>query len=223
MASQVVETGTEVDLPLRTLQAAEGIRGMIVGRKLAPGRQLRQEELARELGMSKSPVREALKVLQGEGLLRYSPNQGYFVPVLDAGEMKQIYTMRESMEAIVNRAIPPVSKSYLSDLRKLNNSMKKAVPALDFGRLNRDFHFAIFAASKLDLIIRELDRLWSMSDAYRAIYLNMTYNASTERITSEHDLMIDAISRRDLEALAQLSDAHRHVGENFVLSLLSAS
>src|ERR1700721_4012671 len=86
------ESGTE---PLQlTLEAAPQIRGLIIDRVVLPGEKIRQVELADRIGVSRSPLREALRTLESEGVVAYEINRGYVVAKLDDDDLGQIHRMR---------------------------------------------------------------------------------------------------------------------------------
>src|SRR6201988_2017021 len=87
MADVAVAAGT----PQLTLEAADQIRDLIVRRVLLPGEKIRQVELANRVGVSRSPLREALRTLESEGIVSYEINRGYVVSRLDRHDLEQIY------------------------------------------------------------------------------------------------------------------------------------
>src|SRR4030088_3543279 len=96
-------TGSE---PLQlTLQAAAQIRGLIIDRVLLPGEKVRQVELAERIGVSRSPLRESLRILESEGLLSYEMNRGYVVARLERGDVAELYQMRSLLEHELMRSI----------------------------------------------------------------------------------------------------------------------
>jgi DNA-binding GntR family transcriptional regulator len=198
-------------------RATDELRSMILQRRLAPGQQLRQDLLAWELGLSRSPLREALRILESEGLVRYSPNQGYFVTRLDADDLRQVYLMRGLLERALGAALPEMP---VEPLEELNAEVRNAGSVPDLLAANRRFHFAIFAASGLDVVVQQLDRLWNLSEPYQAAYVAQP--GVRERIVEEHAEMIDAIRSGDLERLTALTDAHRGASEASVLAVLPA-
>ncbi|MHB8499748.1 MAG: GntR family transcriptional regulator [Candidatus Acidiferrales bacterium] len=120
----------------------EAIREMIYQGRLSPGQQLRQEELAIALGVSRNPVHEALKGLQAERFVGHSLNQGYFVTRFSAAELQQIYLMRQLVETQVLLSLPPFSRSEVQVLVKLNGALGVAAEAPSVSemiRINREF------------------------------------------------------------------------------------
>jgi DNA-binding GntR family transcriptional regulator len=196
-------------------RATEELRSMILQQRLAPGQQLRQDLLAWELGLSRSPLREALRVLEAEGLVRYSPNQGYFVTRLDVDDLRQVYLMRGLLERALVGALTEVP---VAALERLNAEVRDAASVPGLLAANRRFHFAIFEASGLDVVVQQLDRLWNLSEPYQAAYVAQP--GVRERIVQEHEEMIEALRTGDLDRLAALSDAHRGASEASVLAVL---
>jgi len=216
LASAIADT--ELDA---TARAVRILRDMVMGRRIGPGQQLRQDGLAEELGVSRSPLREALRTLETEGLLVHVPNQGYFVVRLRSTELQQIYLMRRLLETEILKTLRKPSASEASALRTEHERIKGFVAdgsSLRVLQANRRFHFAIFAFSPLDLVVRQVERLWHMSESYRAAYLWLP--ATQDRIVEEHTAMLSALGRGDLEELISVADAHRAAAEKSVIALL---
>lgn len=188
----------------------EQIRYMLRRRELLPGQALRQEALAEQLGVSRVPVREALKALQAEGVVRHQPNAGYTVTRLSAEELRQAYLMRAALEATVLRELPRPDADLLAELTALNEHIAEAGEQRDVLRtveLNHEFHFVLFRSSGLHLIVDELERIWKMTEAYRSVYV---YDESArKRIVREHRQLISALRRGDADRAVQIMDAHR--------------
>jgi DNA-binding GntR family transcriptional regulator len=203
-----------------TLQAAAQIRGLIIDRILLPGEKVRQVELAERIGVSRSPLREALRTLESDGLVVYEVNRGYVVARLGDRELAQIYRMRELLEEDLLRSVQPPSTAVLEQLAQLNDQMMAAIDARDVPgvlRFNRDFHFAIFNLSPLAQIRREVGRLWQMSDIYSAAWWRRQPQAR-KRISAEHKAIIGALRRFDLDKLVEVSAVHRTGGHERALS-----
>ena len=209
--------------PDLTLRATDELRELIAFGRLSPGEQVRQEDLATRLGVSRSPLREALRTLEQEGLLQHEPRRGYFVARLDPDELSQVYRMRELLERELLRASRSPSAV---DLRRLRSSNVEIDAAMRDGsvirmlRANRDFHFLVFALSPLDLVCREVQRLWRLSEPYQATYL---WNPATrERIVAEHEAIVDALERGARKRSMRLLDLHREAARTELLQLMRA-
>jgi DNA-binding GntR family transcriptional regulator len=211
------------DHSLLTQRAVESVRELILRRRLWPGQQLRQEEIAAVLGMSKSPVREALKTLQADGLIDHAPNRGYFVPHVTVAGLKQIYAMRRLLESEVLASLPAPAPETLAGLRRTNDLIAKLPPRASHYEIlsaNRSFHFELLAVSPLGLIVREVERLWQISDTYRALLGDDFFADEHARIVADHTAMIDALEQNDHKRLIEITDQHRAASEVYLLERL---
>ena len=211
------------DYSLLTQRAAASVRDLILRRRLWPGQQLRQEELAATLGMSKSPVREALKTLHADGLIDHAPNRGYFVPHVTVAGLTQIYAMRKLLESEVLRTLPTPTPDVIVSLRRTNALIAALPPRASQYQIlgaNRSFHFELLRISPLALVVREVERLWQISDTYRALLGDDFFSSAHGRIVSEHDRMIDAAERGDHATLVAIADEHRTASEDYLVQRL---
>lgn len=203
------------------IRAANTLREAILAGELAPGVQLRQAELADKLGLSRVPVREALKVLETEGLLLYRPNSGYYVRRLSAEELSQVYVMLDLLEEVVLANIAAVPPEELDRLAALNAELEVAFSRGDVHdrmELNREFHLSIFRLGQQPVILQEIQRLWTMSDSYRVLHLH-DYGAHAETL-QQHRLMVEAIRTEDTGTLVKLAKMHRQESKTSVLRML---
>ena len=141
-----------------TLQAAAQIRGLIIDHVLLPGEKILQVELAERIGVSRSPLREALRTLESEGVVAYEINRGYVVARLDDDDLAQIYRMRELLEDELLRTVRRPDPAVLSELKDLNDKMMISIDERNVSevlRYNRDFHFRIFDLDGAGPYVRE--------------------------------------------------------------------
>lgn len=207
-----------------TLEAADQIRDLIIRRILLPGEKIRQVELAKRVGVSRSPLREALRTLESEGIVSYEVNRGYVVSRLDRDDLEQIYRMRALLEQELLSTIVRPDARTVRAIAKHNDDMVRAIEAGNVSAMleaNRNFHFAIFALSPLDLFFREVRRLWQLSEGYRATYLWLPETRA--RIVSEHAAMVTVLREFDPGKLVELSAQHRTASEDVVVGLLAGS
>ncbi|MBL7499149.1 GntR family transcriptional regulator [Frankia sp. CNm7] len=205
-----------------TAKATSALRDMVMRRRLMPGQQLRQEQLADRLNLSRSPLREALRILETEGLVRYVVNQGYFVAEFDESELRQIYLMRRLLETELLRTARRPTEEDLAALRAHNQVVEAGGTAGSITQMlvaNRRFHFALLGLSPLRLVRREVERLWHLSEAYRAGYLWLPETRA--RIVAEHAMMIDALAAFDIDRLVHTAEQHRSASEQTVVGLFA--
>jgi DNA-binding GntR family transcriptional regulator len=198
----------------------DAIRMLIRTHQLLPGEPLRQSEMAERLGVSRGPVREALESLRNDGLVRHTLNQGYFVAKISPVELDQIVLMLRVLERAVLEHLEWPDATQLAEIAAINDEMARAADENRLTvvvQLNREFHEAIFALAPLTVVHTEIRRLWDLSDSYRALYFMGPPRLS---IAAEHEAILDALVRRDLERLLVASDEHRRVGHHTVMRML---
>jgi DNA-binding GntR family transcriptional regulator len=187
------------------------LRADIVLGVLAPGAQVVQESLAQRYGVSRVPLREALKILEGEGLVSYHPHRGYFVMELSVDDLIEVYRLRSLLEAeALRNAVPALTDEDLVELRCLLAVVERSSGEADLAALsmaNRAFHFAIFERSGMPRLVRVLQQLWDATDVYRAIYFRSESNRA--RIEGEHRQILAALECRDVEEVVAAHELHR--------------
>jgi DNA-binding GntR family transcriptional regulator len=199
---------------------ATTLLSMIRTGRLAPGQQIRQDALAAELGVSRTPLRQALNTLLAEGLVRHTPNVGYFVVRLSAGELAEVYLVREVLEEQLLRTID-FGKLDMGGIKALAAEIETVMERQDvheITRLNREFHFAIFSASELNIVRRFVTSAWSMSEGYRSIYV--AEPIARERVAQEHLRLVTALERRDLDEVIAVANAHRSAARDIVSAFI---
>jgi DNA-binding GntR family transcriptional regulator len=217
--STVVSTEQATDL---TREAIEALREMIVRRQLAPGAQIRQVELASRLGLSRSPLRQALSALETEGLVTHEQQRGYFVARMSVDHLSQIYRMRELLETELLRTVRVPEAAELARLAARNDEIAAAMADGNVAGMlvaNRAFHFGLFELSPLGAIRQDVERLWNTSEPYRATYLWQP--TTRRRIIREHEQMLAALARGDRTRLVQIADRHRGAACAAVTELLA--
>jgi DNA-binding GntR family transcriptional regulator len=205
-------------------RVADEVRRMIVSGELLPGHPVRQEQVAGQLGVSRLPVREALRQLSADGLVSHVQNVGYTVTRLSQAEFGQIIAMRRLLEPEVIGDLPGPSGDQLAGIIAANDAVARAAESLDLARMrarNQDFHFTIFRLSPRSLIVDEIERLWNLVAPYQAMYL---YSADSRRtVLTEHAAMIDALRAGDNERLATLLEQHRRGAETHLFASAAGS
>jgi DNA-binding GntR family transcriptional regulator len=197
--------------PTTQQHALELLRQSILTRHLRPGERVNQEAVAEQIGVSVAPVREALRVLEQEGQLRYLPRRGYFVTELLVDDLNEIYELRRILEErAARRALPLLDDDARA---RIGTAARDCADAADGGDVaaelaaNRRFHFAIFDAPGQAHTLRLIRLLWDSTETYRAMY----YNSPAERVASidAHDRILAAVATGDADGLVRELDAHR--------------
>lgn len=201
------------------------LRGQLIRGDLQPGDRIRADLVAEELGVSVIPVREALRVLEGEGQVTYRPRRGYAVTVLRIEDLTEIYELRRVLEGqAVRRALPDVDDAAIARMTHSANECSEAAAAGHISReldANRQLHFALFEHPSQPHALRLIRLLWDSTEAYRALY----YTLPSERAAADaaHRRILAAVRARDADALVAELDAHRQRALEAVSDILRAA
>lgn len=188
------------------------LRDDIRAGRLAPGDQVVQEALAERYGVSRVPLREALKTLETEGQVVYHPHRGYFIAELSVADLMEVYRLREILEAeAIRAAVPLLGEDDVDTLAEMALDIDEAAERGDLTEVtarNRRFHFALYDAAGMPRLSRLLRQLWEATEAYRSLYFQEPVNRT--RVAKEHAAMVKALRARDAERVVQLHDQHRN-------------
>ena len=211
MVARVTKVLQEREALVRNASAAatELIREAIVDGRIAPGQRLKEEELARELGISRTPVREALLMLQAEGLVEAAPNRGATVRAHDAQDLDDLYQLRALLEGhAARRAATRLSDDQLSELR----ASCERFDALGRGDVralvgeNLFFHNTILDAAgsaRLASMVRKVIELPLVYKSY------IWYSPDQQRISAHyHRQLTRALEARDGERAELIMKEH---------------
>lgn len=209
--------------------AQEGVlrelRLQIASGKLSPGQQVIQDALAASLGVSRVPLREALKVLEGEGQVIYHPHRGYFVADLSVADLVEVYRIRSILEDEALRVGVPLLTNedieYLEDILVDVEAAAKTGNVTAVTAANRRFHFAIFEASNMPRLVRMIRNQWDATDAYRGVYFATPANLA--HMNTEHRSMIAALVARDVAKCIAQQAAHRENSVTVVSQAINKS
>ena len=207
-------TGAAGALPSRTVAVLEAIKHAILVGELKPGRPLVETDLATVLGVSKTPVREALKTLAGAGLVTMHPYKGAVVRTLDGEQARHIYDVRLLLEPeALGRAV-----IAQCDWRQAHQALDRADASADQAErsmANRDFHHELYAGCGNPLLVRMLDDLRDQTALVSAAAWRHNPAAwphecipSWEHEAAEHRGVLTAAENRDAERAASLLHAH---------------
>jgi DNA-binding GntR family transcriptional regulator len=174
------------------------LRGAILFGELAPGQWIRQEDVAARLGTSRLPVREALRMLEAEGLTEHEANRGSRVTLLDQHEVDVVYQMRERLEPLaLTESLPHLTADQLDHLEYVQERIEADVQLTEFLVLDREFHLTSYAACPSEQLVSTISRLWNTTQHYRRSFMQISGPDRRWVVNSEHRLLLDAIRRRD--------------------------
>src|SRR4051794_29801335 len=166
----------DADTPLAASErVAAYLREAILDGEFAPGERLRQEEIARRLGASRLPVREALRMLELEGLTELTVNKGARVPSLDAYALDVVYRMRERLEPLaLEESMPHLGDAEWDELARIQAKIAKNSDITEFLRLDRAFHLLPSPGCGYEQRVSDGTRLWNSTQHYRRTFMTLT-------------------------------------------------
>lgn len=186
-----------------------GLRDEILRGDLKPGTRIRQEDVAERFGASRLPVREALHILESDGLVTLVANTGAWVSRLNQRECSELYLIRERLEPLLLiESIPRLAAEAIDRLRDLAVSMEDAPDVETFLRLDREFHQLSFSAADTSLLGDFVRRLWNTTQHYRRAFALLVGAGANEAVHHEHHLLVDAITRGDLDEAERVQYGH---------------
>ena len=216
-------------LPRRTLAMAtlDALRAMILAGELPQGVALRQDALAARLGVSRVPVREALRQLAAEGLVSVEPHKGATVARLPRAEILELYEIRALLEpAILALALPRLTASDLAEagriLARYEQALADGADMQSWGQYNLDFHEALYRPADRPQTLTIIRNLHHKTDLYTRLQLSAADHLRA-RARTEHRAILAACAARDAEAATATLARHiREAGRSLVAFLDAA-
>jgi DNA-binding GntR family transcriptional regulator len=187
------------------------LRRAIASGRLKPGQPVAQATLAERLGVSRVPVREALKILQGEGQVEYQPHHGYSITRLNLENLREVYRIRQLLETESARiSVPKFTRENLEALAAAARDVDAAGDAEDYATMaeaNRRFHFLLVEEAGMPRLTHLVRILWDATDVYRSFYYADADNR--HRVRAEHASIVQAVADGDVEGVVRRLDGHR--------------
>jgi len=182
------------------------LRGAIADGRLAPGARLEPDRIAADLGCSRMPVREALKVLEAEGFVTCYPFRGTAVSHLDAADVEELFAMRLALENLaLTRAISALTTDDLRRMRGILVRMDDPDERPRWRDLNQQFHAILNGACGWPRLIGQIDLLRQNVDRYVRIWVDTEGYDTPQR---QHWELLQACEARDLPRARAVLDAH---------------
>ena len=192
--------------------AYNSVRDKILSGEFAPGSVLNQATLARTIGISTTPLREALRRLKAERLVELDAHRDARVTELDAEEARDLLEIRRSLDPLaVSLAAQRRTKADVAEIRETAVGLR-ALPT-DSGHQpmlhHRRFHAAIYRASHNDLLIETLDGLWDKADRYRRLALEIDRGPQARaKKDDEHRALVECVVAGESDAAAEVMREH---------------
>lgn len=210
--------------PLREI-VFETLRDTIISGKMGPGERLMEIQLAEEMGVSRTPVREAIRKLELEGFVVMVPRKGAYVAGVSIKDIVDVFEVRAALEGLAARLA--AERATEEELDLLERSIVSINEVSDGKNINQtierdiDFHEALYQASRNQKLIGIITNLKEQLQRYRAT--SLAVEGRPKDAVDEHKHIVEAISERDGDLAAKLAQEHIENAENVMLSALRKS
>lgn len=192
------------------------VRSRILTGELEPGSTISQPRLAQQLGLSTTPLREAIRRLAADGLILLEAHRDARVTEVSAEEARHLYEVRESVDPLAVGLA--AERRSTGDLARMEQSLQQLTPlrgtaTLDSLLAHREFHRSVYVASGNGILIDVLEKLWDKADRYRLIGLHASSDSADDstRVAAEHQALYDAIHASDADRARTIMQDHiRH-------------
>ncbi len=189
----------------------ERLVAMVADGRLAPNTRLYQERLAQDLGVSRTPIREALLRLEREGLVRTQPGGGIYVKALSEAEVAELYQVREILEPFAARlACERATPRDVAEVEAVHERIRR-LPPTDLARgfrLNHDLHTRLVRPCGNGLLLRFLEIVWAQASAVRIYAFYAQEAERAERMVKEHHMILTAFAGGRAEEVEELLRSH---------------
>lgn len=198
--------------PSKTQFVYEWLKEEILSGSLAPGSRIRQQEVAAALGVSYTPVREAIRQLQATGLLTHEPNRGSAVSSMSADALRELYLLRGAVEGLGARlAAGRLTPQALAELGEVHERMLAGLETEqdpgDLAALSRRFHGLIVECGGPLIVYPKLQEIWTNFPVPRTQSLWGTADEARRAIEA-HGRILEALSNGDAELAGHLMEGH---------------
>jgi DNA-binding GntR family transcriptional regulator len=188
----------------KTDMVAALIRELIITGELSAGQQLRQRDLAGRFHVSQTPVREAMRRLESEGLVVGDTHRGFTVVVPEDGAAEENFQIRAALEGLgASLAAGKIESAGVARLRELNTRMRKlADDDPGYAALNREFHFTVYEYAGSPLLLSLMRLLWA------ALHGGPVVSRPHSESAAQHDAIIDALAAGDAKGAGERTRQH---------------
>jgi len=202
---------------------AETIREYILKGTLKPGDRLTEPKLSEMLGISRTPIREALRILETEGFVEIFPRRGAVVSEITDKDVDDIFVLKVKLESLAAKlAVKNLTDEDIKRLKEINDKMEKSAKARNVSnliKLNAEFHNVFITKSKnsrLEKFLLSLLRQFKRATAYSFTEAGRIY-----QVLEEHVQIVEAFEERDAEKVEKLVEKHIKNGWNFISQKVS--
>jgi DNA-binding GntR family transcriptional regulator len=187
-------------------QVAVELRSRIIAGEIGEGEQLLQEQLASDLGVSRIPLREAMRQLEAEGLITLTSHRGGVVSVLTMDQIRELFEIRACLETwLLTMAIPVMGKSDFETLDTIIGEMRPG-EIVHWGELNWKFHQALYTRAGRDQALQMLRRIHHNLDRYLRVQITAT--SGWQKANVEHRSIVEFCRTKDVRRATAILDSH---------------
>ena len=224
MRRKLLPVNLETYKPLREV-VFETIREAIISGDLKPGERLMEVQLAEELGVSRTPVREAIRKLELEGFLIMLPRKGAYVAEISLKDIIDVFEIRAALDSLAaGLAAERITDEELEDLERSLLSVVESADQNDLdGIVDTDtsFHDIIYKASRNERLIQIINNLREQIQRFRTT--SLAFPGRMQIAVDEHRKIVEAISERNVSLAQSLAQEHIESAENIMLEALKNS
>ena len=201
------------------VRVASQLQAEILQGDIAAGSRLSQQSIAERFGVSRIPVRDALQILAGEGLVRPMSNATAAVTGMSVAELQELYELREAVEPLATHiAVPNVGRADLLTMRRQLEIMEEHADTRTWLAANADFHAAVYKRANRPRMIELVERLRGLTDRY--LYVHLEVIGQTEHLVSERLGILAAVESGDAALAPRLVREHLATSHDFILTYL---
>lgn len=207
--------------PLREA-VCETLRDAIRKGVLEPGERLMEVQLAEELGISRTPVREAIRKLEQEGYVIMMPRRGTYVSDISTSDVKEIFEIRSALESLATGlAARRIEPDELETLQNLLTEIQGYIAKNDIEKIvetDIKFHGLLYQVSRNERLVSIISNLKEQLARYRT--LSMSYPGRLQETMEEHSEMVEAIANGDVSAARDAAEHHMERAEETLLKAM---
>ncbi len=221
MTQHLDQIQLDVFKPLREL-VTDNLRQAIINGSFPPGMRLMELQLAAEMGVSRTPVREAIRKLELEGLVVMIPRRGAYVANLSIKDINEVYEIRTALDVLAaGLAAERIKEEELEEMERNLIAIRPAIESMDIPRIiegDTAFHEIIYKASRNERLINIISNLREQITSIRGG--SMLYPGRLKEMLEEHRMIVDAIAQGNVEVAQKAVQAHMENAERTLLKTI---
>ncbi|BBB90307.1 MAG TPA: GntR family transcriptional regulator [Methylomusa anaerophila] len=204
--------------PLREV-VAETLREAIISGILQPGERLMEIQMAEDLGVSRTPVREAIRKLELEGFVVMIPRRGTYVAGLSIKDINEVFEIRTALDVLAaGLAVERITEEELEEMERLLVRISDCIEQGDLDKIveiDSQFHDVLYKASRNDRLVGIISNLREQFTRFRSISIN--YPGRIQQTLEEHRRLVEAIASRNMDSAQQIAREHMENSEHTLL------